>query len=224
MMFVMIPLQPRFGAENQGELNMKRSMCLSLLLAAVMLVLASAAGASDGRGDDRDGHGNSGRAATYGPYTITTTDGGSCGQDWAADNIRRTYTVRPNGSGTFGLLESDIGSFTTIGPVSPGACQTNQPHGTVTAPGIQGGLAGFLAGTIACAGACVFNPAGAAACPPADCTRSVFVLAAFGPTATLATSAFRFDYYSPSPLLKYHHWTDEGTSTTESFFGDIATA
>jgi hypothetical protein len=195
----------------------------TLLLAAITFAFAAAAGASGGRDDDGHGRGESG-GATFGPYTIITTDGGSCGQDWAADTIRRNYSIRSNGNGTFALLETNLGSFTTIGPVSPGACEGAQPHGLVVAPGIQGGLAGFLTGTVSCATACVFNAAGASACPPAACTRAAFVAAAFGPTATLATTSFRFEYFSSSPLLTYHHWVDQGTATTEQFFGDIATA
>ena len=202
---------------------MRRFTGFTLLLAAITLAFAAAAGASGGRDDD-DGHGQGGGGATFGPYTIVTTDGGSCGQDWAADTIRRTYSVRSNGDGTFALVETDLGSFTTIGPVSPGACEGTQPHGLVVAPGIQGALAGFLTGTVSCATACVFNPAAASACPTVGCTRSVFIAAAFGPTATLATTSFRFDYFSASSLLTYRHWVDQGTATSEQFFGDIATA
>ncbi len=197
-----------------------RRMILCVLLLGTLAV-AGSAGASI---RDDAGGGGGGGSATFGPYTIVTTDGGSCGAPWAADTIRRTYTVRSNGNGTFALFETDFGKFTTTGPASPGACQTNQPHGTTVLPGIQGVLSGYLTGTVSCTGPCVFNPAGAAACPPAACYRSVFVAAAFGPTAQLSVSSFRFDYYSSSPLLVYRHWVDQGTATTEQFFGDIATA
>ena len=99
------------------------------------------------------------------------------------------------------------------------------PHGSVVAPGIQGALAGFVSATVSCGtAACVFDPAAASACLPAACTRAVFVAAAFGPTATYATTGFRFDYFSSNPALSYRHWVDQGTATTEQFFGDIATA
>lgn len=132
--------------------------------------------------------------------------------------------MRSNGNGTYAFFETDVGTFETTGPLSPGACETTLPHGNVVAAEIKGVMAGFLTGTVSCTGPCVYNAAGVAACPSAGCFRTVFVAAAFGPTATLATTSFRFDYFSASPLLTYRHWVDQGTATTEQFFGDIATA
>jgi hypothetical protein len=62
----------------------------------------------------------------YGPYPSTSPDSGTCGNDWAQDTFDGHFTVRPNGDGTYTVVEEfKNGSFVTNAGASPGACETN---------------------------------------------------------------------------------------------------
>src|SRR6266481_8445256 len=88
----------------------------------------------------------------YGPYSSTSTDSGTCGNDWANDTFDRHFTVRRNTNGTFLVVEQfKDGSFLTpasdspplINP-SPGACQNSiVPQGIVN-NGVTGNLQGYF--------------------------------------------------------------------------------
>jgi hypothetical protein len=216
---------------------MGRLTIIGLALATLALAGGAAPALAGGTGNAArgdDGGGGQRGARTFGPTTIATTDNGSCGNAWAAATLRRTYSVRSNGDGTFTLAEADRGAFVTVGGSSPGACETGSAHGLVVLPGRRGSTIGLLVGTVSCAGACVLDPAGAAACGTAaaasPCYRDVFVAAAFGPTARWSClqgsdpCTFRFDYVAHDQGLVFHHWVDEGTASSERFSGDIASS
>ena len=72
----------------------------------------------------------------YGPYESESPDSGTCGNDWATDTFDRHFTVRPNGDGTFAVVEQfKNGSFLTYSGFSPGSCDFSDgsPLGTVDA-------------------------------------------------------------------------------------------
>src|SRR5207247_177439 len=46
--------------------------------------------------------------------TITVPDNGTCGQPWATDTSKRTWTVKPSGNGMFRVTRRDKGTFVTL--------------------------------------------------------------------------------------------------------------
>src|SRR5438128_5837634 len=82
----------------------------------------------------------------YGPYSSTSPDSGTCGNDWANDTFDRHFTVRRKPDGTFLVVEQfKDGSFVTSAGPSPGGCQTSFPvtQGLVNA-GVTGSLDGYF--------------------------------------------------------------------------------
>jgi len=167
----------------------------------------------------------------FGPFPSTTPDNGTCGQPWATDTVDRDFSVHDNGDGTFRVKEQfKNGSFVTTGPASPGACETDQHHGTTVRPGVVGNFTGFLDGTVT---STTYNPNGCSAAG-ADCTTTQgFLLAVFGASgpATFtcnlgyAGCSFNFEYSSSDKTLTYHHWQDKSDNHGgEQFVGDIANA
>lgn len=164
-------------------------------------------------------------------FTLTTEDNGSCGTPWASDVIRRTYSVKDNGDGTFTLRRTDRGLFTTLPGKSPGACDTTGKHGSTLLAGIKGKMEGYLVGTVR---ASTFNPK--AQCVEA-CFTDTFLATFFTGEAqfscyTASTDCkFNFNYTASakqqnSRKLKYRHWQDKGKGAgsmlKEEFKGDIA--
>lgn len=198
---------------------MRRLFVVPFALVAVLaLPMSAAAGSSNGN------------TQHFGPFDSTSVDYGSCSQPWALDTDQRDFKVSDNGDGTFSVREEyKNGSFVTTGPVSPGACETDQNHGTVVAPGVTGTLTGYLEGTVSGA---TYNPAGCNVVAAACSTTSGFVLAVFGPGATFtclqgyAGCTFKFEYAAGDQGLLYHHWEDKSSSKDPSmpevFKGDIA--
>src|SRR5258708_4050853 len=169
----------------------------------------------------------------FGPYPSTSADGGSCGQPWANDTFDRVFTVNGGGQGddhqengqhtgnpptpipmpggTFRVREDFVnGKLTTIGPVSPGACETTDTHhGTVVLPGINGRFGGFLEGNVTGG---TYNPNGCKANPTACSSTAGFIATTFGPTAVYAIDKFDFLYGSADPRLIFKFWRDQGTA------------
>jgi len=160
--------------------------------------------------------------------TLTTSDTGTCQNNWANDTLTRTYVVRPRSDGSFRLVAFDRGTFTTLAGQSPGACETTDTnHGLVVTPGITGKIRGFIAGIVTGG---TFNPS--ATCGT-NCVRSAFISSFFGPTAkfscdTAQSCRFQFNYRSNDPTLTFDHWRDRGRAEngvlTDVLKGDIATA
>jgi len=164
-----------------------------------------------------------------GPFTSTSPDNGSCGQQWAVDTFTRDYNVHANGDGTYRVREEfKNGSFTTTGPVSPGACETGSNHGSVVTAGITGTMQGFLEGTVTSS---TFDPNGCNV-SGADCTTTQgFLQAVFGASGPATFTCnfgyagcdFNFEYAAGGQGLLYHHWQDTEVQGAEVFRGDIAT-
>jgi hypothetical protein len=175
-------------------------------------------------------HHRHGKFHTFGPYDVATDDHGSCGNAWAADTEKRTFTVHKRKDGSYALLRFDRGTFLTAAGQSPGACDTKGRHGATVAAGVKGRFGGYLVGNITGG---VFNPN--ATCT-ADCgLTDVWISTHFGPSATFScfesSKACRFGFgYSALKHqgLRYRHWFDmgrgAGTFLQERFFGDIANA
>jgi hypothetical protein len=189
--------------------------------------LIAAAFALAATGLAANGHG-SGHGKKFGPYSVVTDDHGSCGNAWAVDTEKRSFSIKKNLNGTYRLIRRDRGTFLTNGGQSPGACETKRPHGHNVLAGMKGRFHGFLRGTISGG---TFDPK--AVCP-ADCGfTDVWIATFFGPSATFScftdSKACAFDYeYTGNrhQHLRWKHWSDKGkgagTFLKERFKGDIA--
>lgn len=189
-----------------------------LLLAGALAALTGGGSAAASSGDGTQ---------HFGPFASASPDGGSCGAPWARDTFDRSFAVHDNGDGSFRLTEDFTnGSFTTTGPVSPGACETSNHHGSTVAAGVVGSLRGFMTGTVTSA---TFNAGGCTGGNQCS-TAAGFVLAVFGPAATFTCFTgngdceFNFEYDSSDQSLTFRHWQDKSSPDGEQFVGDIASA
>jgi hypothetical protein len=204
---------------------MKRILVLPVLLIAALALVASVAADPGPHGKDKNKGKHKGSRITF---VLNNTDDGSCGNPWANLVERRTFQVKDNGDGTYRVWRRDRGVFQTIGPASPGACETTKPHGTLVRPGVKGKFQGFLVGTVTGG---TFNPA--ATCTGTSCGfTDVFITTFFGPAAQFSCFAnsadckFNYEYSAPGQHLRLHHWQDKGTGAgtmlKERFKGDIS--
>jgi hypothetical protein len=199
-----------------------KTILTSVVLVAAALALA-AAGLADpgGKGNGKNKGHNSRFSAT-----ITVADHGSCGNPWATDTSKRTWSVKPSSNGTFRVARKDKGTFVTLAGQSPGACDTTGKHGHLVNAGVHGKFHGYLSGTVSGG---TFNPN--ATCNAACIGDTTAFIAAFFPGGTFTCSQgyagckFNFEYSSPDKTLAFHHWQDKGTNgVTEQFTGDIASS
>jgi hypothetical protein len=204
----------------------KRWILPGLLVAAFALAATGLADPGHGKGKGQ-GHGKNHNK--FGPYDVVTDDNGTCGNAWAVDTEKRTFTVKRNRDGSYRVTRNDRGTFLTNAGPSPGACETKGKHGATVLAGIKGKFHGYLRGTVTGG---TFNPN--ATCP-ADCGfTDVWIATFFGPSATFscfgnsADCKFDFQYTAKHQGLKFHHWYDKGkgagTMLNERFHGDIANA
>ena len=198
---------------------MKRILTTTVLLAAALALAAAGLADPGGKGKGKNKGHNSRFSAQ-----ITVTDHGSCGNPWAIDTSNRTWSVKPNGNGTFRVTRKDKGTFVTLADKSPGACDTTGKHGHFVSAGAHGKFRGYLSGTVSGG---TFNPN--ATCNAACIGDTTAFIAAFFPGGTFtclqgfAGCKFNFEYSSPAKTLAFHHWQDKGTNgVTEQFTGDIA--
>ncbi|MGB2875606.1 MAG: hypothetical protein WBB76_09065 [Gaiellaceae bacterium] len=193
------------------------------------MLAAALALATAGLADPGHGHRGKPHNGKFGPYDVVTDDHGSCGNVWAADTEKRTFKVKPNGDGTYGLIRRDRGTFLTTAGQSPGACETKSKHGSTVLAGKVGKFHGFLRGTITGG---TFDPKATCA---ADCgLTDVWIATFFGPNAKFSCfdnskdCAFDYEYSAPGQGLVRHHWSDKGkgagTFLKERFRGDIASS
>jgi hypothetical protein len=198
---------------------MRRIVMSSILLVAALTLVASGLADPGGKGKGKKNGQNRFSA------TVVVTDHGSCGNAWATDTSKRTWSVKKNKDGTFRVGRTDHGTFVTLAGQSPGACETKGKHGHLLSAGINGKFQGYLRGTVSNG---TFNPT-------ATCTAAcvgdttVFISTFFGSGAQFTCSLgyagckFNFQYSSPDKTLKFHHWQDRGTNgVDEHFVGDIA--
>jgi hypothetical protein len=199
---------------------MMKRILISVVLIAGALALATAGLADPGGKGKGKNKGHNSRFSA----TITVTDNGSCGTPWATDTSNRTWSVKPNGNGTFRVSRRDKGTFVTLAAASPGSCNTTGKHGHLVNAGIHGKFRGYLSGTVSGG---TFNPN--ATCNAACIGDTTAFIAAFFPGGKFTCSLgyagckFNFEYSSPNKTLVLHHWQDKGTNgVSEKFTGDIA--
>jgi hypothetical protein len=165
--------------------------------------------------------------STKGPYSVSTTDGGCGGNQWANDTISRTFEVKKGtAAGTWRVKRVDKGTFVTMAGLSPGNCASNTaPHDTTVRAGVNGRINGFLQGTVTGG---TYNPNASCTGDCAAGVTSAWVAAYFGSSAQYTclsgggACTFEFHYTAPGQNLRYRHWIDKGTQSSETFTGDIA--
>jgi len=162
----------------------------------------------------------------YGPFHSFSPDSGTCGNDWAVDEIDRYYTVRQTGPTSYTVVEQfKNGTFVTDGPTrepSPGACEDdpgNPPgDGNVIDPGIEGTMHGYF--IIQVTNAVTFNPSPTC---PGDPTSAFLACHFPGATSDIPTFFFHFAGYDGfNKSLIEHEWKNASADRGGNH-GDIAT-
>jgi hypothetical protein len=159
---------------------------------------------------DPTGMSGSGGTQHYGPFTSTSPDSGTCGNDWATDTFDRHFTVKTNADGTFTVVEQfKNGSFVTMAGFSPGGCQNGAPAGMVNG-GITGSLHGYFIIPLPLGiSQMSTSPYCDAAGTNANCTTATFINTHFKPacypTACPVTTFF-FHYAASDQGLIQHEW------------------
>ena len=116
---------------------MKRWFVVALAAAAMALV-PTAAAADEEHGD---GHGKH-----FGPFKSSSTDSGTCGNDWANDTFKREFFVHQTALGTWRVTEAYIdGHYETSGS-EPRCVTALSLNGD--SRGWQKEVGGFLFGTV----------------------------------------------------------------------------
>ena len=151
----------------------------------------------------------------YGPYSSTSTDSGTCGNDWANDTFDRHFTVRRNMNGTFLVVEQfKDGSFLTPASdspplnFSPGACQNSAtPQGIVNS-GVTGSLHGYFIIPNVTMQTSASPYCNATAMTNAGCDTTTFINTHFAPCypATCTVTTFLFHYSAGDQALIQHEW------------------
>lgn len=192
---------------------MKRWFVVALV-AAAMALLPTTAAANEAHGDGQGNH--------FGPYSSTSPDSGTCGNDWANDTFKREFFAHQTAApGTWRVTEAYIdGHFVTVAGPSPGACETTSPHGHLIALGQKGNFGGFLSGTVT--GATTYTPNGCNVAP--DCsTTTLIIKAVFGPDAVYTVTSFFFLYIDARDHLSNRLWVNASDDLGGNR-GDIATS
>jgi hypothetical protein len=163
----------------------------------------------------------------YGPFTSTSPDSGTCGNDWAQDTFDRVFKVTPRPDGTFRVTEQfKNGSFVTNAGPSPGACDLSDGTGPgIVTSGLVGTMHGYLDMTVTCT-TTIGCPATGASCTPTTCGTTGGFLATVFPTGIVTTDAYFFHYAGydgTNQALVVHEWKNASCNRGGNH-GDIATA
>ena len=190
---------------------------LTYFIVAVLFVWSLSLATSSAAAGSPDRH--------FGPFAVTTTDIGSCGNAWATDTFDRFWHVHDNRDGSFSVDEQDKnGSFVTFAGQSPGACEIGSKHGSMVDAGVDGTFIGYVDWTVTGGS---FNPAGCSAVGANCSSRAGFFAATFpggaigcGPSGVCK---FGFEYAAGGSDVLYNHWADvSDKSGFDLFRGDIA--
>jgi hypothetical protein len=158
-----------------------------------------------------------GDTVNYSYAGSSSTDSGTCGNDWANDTMTRNYKVYPEQTvgGSYRVVETFTnGKFTTIAGQSPERCEA----------GTSNSLAAGKKGTFH--GSFVIKVDGGSYTPGEDvscaagCTTAQFIAAAFGGSATYNVSDYYFKYKVTGSAFCAKQWVNAATGNA----GDIATS
>jgi hypothetical protein len=212
------------------KVSVKR-VCLLLgatALAAAPLVAVSASAATKPQIKNVSG------TFTDKPYTATTPDSGSCGQNWAIDLYTREFVVSPKAAdGTTKVVEHfNNAKFITLGDGdtgsarSPGACDSAGNANDMLKPGVSGTFSGTFTiivnpgFTYDPGNGCGSNEGASGAAVDDGCNDATWVEMAF-PGATFntdtTTTAYALTYKASGKGLIGNTWTDSSAGDS----GDI---
>jgi hypothetical protein len=167
------------------------------------------------------------------PYTATTPDSGSCGQNWAIDLFTRAFVISPTAAnGTTKVVEHfNNAKFITLGDGetgsarSPGACDSGGNSTHMLREGVSGTFTGSFtiivnSGFVYHSGNGCGSTEGVTGVATDDgCTTAQWIALAF-PGATYGTNAnitvYRLTYHAAGTLLG-NTWTDSSAGDS----GDI---
>jgi hypothetical protein len=144
----------------------------------------------------------------FGPYTSSSPDSGTCGNDWATDTFDRHFTVGPSGEV---VQQFKRGSFVTNAGPSPGSCDITDgsPPGTVDA-GITGSMHGYFVISTGPFPQSSSDPSCVAGMPSAPCTTAGFINSHFAgcayPSPPCAVTTFFFHFSAGDQGLVEHEW------------------
>jgi hypothetical protein len=165
-------------------------VALVLCLLASTIVLTNEAEAQAHHDKDN------GKTQQYGPFASTSPDSGTCGNNWANDTFKRSFTIDKSHPNVV-LEKFEDGRFVTIAGQSPNACVIlagPRGNGNTVGAGVTGKFSGSFDVAVSRG---TFNPR--AKCTPATCnTTAGFIRTVYGSNATFSTGAtfFEFDYHT----------------------------
>jgi hypothetical protein len=143
----------------------------------------------------------------FGPYDSGSADSGVCGNDWADDSYKRTYTVTPQSDGSFQVTELFDGTFVTRAGKSPHPSDCNDPSEDIPA-GITGAFYGDYAVPVPVGSDFNFK----ATCP-AGCTTREFFTAVFNkPANFIDNTPYAWQFHYTTESHGSWHNTDHGDS------------
>jgi hypothetical protein len=216
------------------KVSIKR-VCLFMgatALAAAPIVAVSASAASRPQVPNVSG------SFTDKPYTATTPDSGSCGQNWAIDLYTREFVISPKASdGTTKVVEHfNNAKFITLGDgdtgsaQSPGACDTDSNPDHMLKAGVSGTFSGTFTITVAAGftydpgNGCGSSEGASGAAVDTGCDDARWVAMAFQNavlnSANANTTAYSLTYKASGSGLLGKTWTDANTGDS----GDIYTS
>lgn len=143
-------------------------------------------------------------------FPSTTTDSGTCGPDWATDQVTRYFTVRQVGANTWTVYEQfKDGTFTA--PLVPNTTEFSPANcGSLDGGMITGPTTGSFHGyEVIDVTAGSFDPtAGDNGCPPPPdgCSSTAQWIGSAFTGATFTVPAFFFNYVAPSQGLAVNQW------------------
>ena len=157
----------------------------------------------------------------FGPYPSTTTDSGTCGIDWATDDVDRYFHIQPTGTMTFRVIEKfKQGTFLTNFAPSPGACDSSDGTGPgFVNTGVSGHFQGYIVMTIT---STTYMP-GNASCTSPCFYSDDFLRTVFGPAYLRSDDAYFFHYQAANQPLTYHEWKNASCNRGGNH-GDIQSA
>lgn len=175
------------------------------------------------------GQGNAFAASTgttiSGPYPTLTPDFGSCNNNiWANDTLGSFYAVTANSDGSYAVTVTILGAFDSVAGTSPGACETNSPHGSYFRSGTRGSITGYYTGTIPGG---TFDPNACKSQPKACDVFYGFIFVSFSEgmqySCLLMNCQNDSEYFSLASGLKFRHWRNYASGPgPETLSGDIA--
>jgi hypothetical protein len=193
---------------------MKRSIIVLMAAAFAVFAFAGTSMASTAAGGTfKDG-----------PYTATTTDSGTCGNNWAQDLFLRNFVVQLPAVGSVYTVTEKFqkGRFSSYPGPSPASCDTG-PGDTIKS-GIVGKFSGTftmsVSGTFNDSGSCDLTTYGTGSGSWTQCDTAGWVTGFFGAGATYSVGQFSFSYHAGGEGLDYHDWTNADTGNS----GDIGNA